>query len=113
MSDLDGEEAFDRVLESAMESRSNANKERDQRLDAESRLRAVQTELDKALSRAETLQTQQQRALPKLAELWQAARDFSNLYGLNAEGMRAHSAERERLLAALAAAVDFYDEIPF
>jgi hypothetical protein len=104
MNDLTGEDAFDRTLEAAMESRASANNELDRRHDAESRLRAVQTELHQALSKVEALAGQQARALPKLAELWQAARAVTNS---NApEGL-------ERLRAALAAAADHCDEIPF
>ncbi len=110
-SELTGEDAFDRVLEAAMDGRAELRLERDSRYQAESKLSAAATRVDNAEGRLSVLEREKKSALPRLAELWQAANAVSEASGLG--DVIAMMEPMTRLREALKKAANDCDEIPF
>lgn len=111
MNDLDGETAFDKVLEAAMEARADVRIARDSETSAirrtqqaEELLRSTQGQLMQA--KAET-----RDALPLLSELWLAAQNA--LDTLSSQGIPDAEQARKRLKDALGKAAINCDQIPF
>lgn len=110
MSDLSGKDAFEKVLEQLLDAHFNARQATEGRRDAE--LRAQRAEQQSTILRdnASRLELAQKNGLPKLCELWNAARavlDFPAPKNIaSAELMK-------RLRIALEAAADYCDQIPF
>lgn len=105
MSDLTGEDAFDRVLETAMEARNDARKANERVQEVEVNARLMERNANEANAKANKLERESKDALPKLTELWQAANDILPA--------GPPSAAVDRLRKALAATSDICDQIPF
>jgi hypothetical protein len=115
MSDLTGEEAFDRLLTAVIDGASDLRKVQQERDFLKDEIRQAEIAAAKAQSAQQdseavrsNLQAEQARALPKLAELWQAANAVVRFTAPEGEERAV-----ERLRIALKAAADHCDEIPF
>jgi hypothetical protein len=107
MSDLTGEDAFDRVLEAAMNARAEEKNAVDQMRDAESRARESAKQASDAISRATALEQNKKAAQPRLDALWAAA----DAYRIDASA--ANKELLSKALHATADAGDCNDGIPF
>jgi hypothetical protein len=121
---LSGQDAFDKVLEAAMDAHVNVREATRRQHEAEQRARdatSAATDAHALQHEAETerakLQAEHSEALPKLAELWQAAKAVSDFWTSNpASASRLVAATgplMERLHNALEAAANYCDDIPF
>lgn len=109
MSELTGEDAFDKVLDAAMTARADMMREADKRHDAENRLRDAAARESDAVRLAQGLERQKNEAAPKLSELWQASDALAEAatHGNPLPDML------KRLRAALDAAAGPCDQPPF
>lgn len=71
--DLDGQDAFDKLLEVALESRVDVRRAQDERDNAREAQRNSERISQERLSRINDLERNEQRRLPLLQELWEAA----------------------------------------
>lgn len=109
MSDLDGQDAFDRLLETALDSRVDVRLARDERDVALQAQRAADKLAAQRLDRIDELEREKKIALPKLSALWIAA-DQLRAAAASGTAMRA---ELDTLNTALAEAGHYCDQLPF
>lgn len=109
MSDLTGEDAFNRVLDAAMESRADLRKASERANEAEAKVRQLSSENEafRVASRRDqdTLNREEAARTPKLEDLW-----------VSAEAALATTADgeaRARLHKALEAAREYCNQVPF
>jgi hypothetical protein len=110
MNDLSGEDAFDKVLEAAL-----ARRAVEETRTALATAAAAARDADRAKDDAARLKQEKENGLPRLTELWQAAkavRDFRS-DTLGSEDMSKVKQLMGRLDIALDAAANWCDEIPF
>ena len=114
MNDLSGEDAFDKVLEAALDAHHNARHAVDLQHAAEAIASAAERHDDRARGEVERLERERKLGLPKLSELWNAAKAVSDfqITNVNDVGVLANDL-MVRLRSALDAAADFCDHIPF
>jgi hypothetical protein len=105
-----GEEAFDKVLEALLDAHHNARQASERQSDAELRAQEAERGAVNLQGKVHRLEQEQKNALPRLAELWQAASAILNLARTVDKG---GGAGLTRLKTALDAARDYCDEIPF
>lgn len=112
MSDLHGEDAFAAVLDRLVdaEKRVAVLEERERNDNSREKIGRLERELNNARSDITTLKTERDTALPRLAELWVAAREVSTRCKNN---VGIEDIVAERLAFALASAGDYCDQIPF
>jgi hypothetical protein len=118
MNDLSGEDAFDKVLEAALDAHHNARRAVDLQHAAEAMAAALERDADRAKEHAARLKQEKESGLPKLAELWQAAKavsDYRTTFALKnpLEDASDIATLMKRLKVALDAAADHCDDIPF
>ncbi len=112
--DLTGEDAFDKLLEAAMDSHFNARQATERQHAAEARAKEAEGVAIDAQAQVRFLRLEKETALPKLAELWQAAKDASDYRTTAGAKDGAEIATiMKRLRTALEAASGHCDEIPF
>lgn len=116
MSDLNGQDAFDRLLEVALDSRVSVVVAADARDRAQQAQREVERLAEQRFNKINELEGEKKRSLPKLAELWLAADQVRQQVAAGDQvgnHVVAHSECMERLRTALAEANDACDQIPF
>jgi hypothetical protein len=115
MSDLSGEDAFDKVLEAALDAHHNARHAVDLQHAAKAMASAAERHADRARGEVERLEREKKNGLPKLRELWDAAKAVSDFRTTNVNDDTVVLANdlMVRLRSALDAAADFCDQIPF
>jgi phage shock protein A len=125
MNDLSGEDAFDKVLEAALDAHHNARRAVDLQHAAESQLRGARDDLAKALSRQQEAETERSKVQAERAAvdatsrkqresieaLWEAANEMRKLVCVIENGPQVKAA-LEKLEKALANTSDF-DGITF
>jgi uncharacterized membrane protein YqiK len=120
---LSGQDAFDKVLEAALDAHVKAREAVRKQHEAEERSRDATSAATRAHSiqhEAEAerskLQAEASKALPKLAELWQAAKSVDDTIRVcysNGSTITPASDCIKRLRDALEAAAGYCDDIPF
>lgn len=112
MSYLEGDEAFDKVLDRLVdaERRASIAEDRLRSDDSDGKIANLQRELNNARSTITTLETDRGEALPKLAELWEAAYEARAGMGI---GAIADIKDMSRLVKALDEARDHCDQVAF
>lgn len=114
MSDLDGEDAFDRVLERLIEATNSEKTMREQLSAAENSLRQERARADNAVRQVEASAESNKRDQPKLNALWNAADEFLKYTVLTPDSrLTTPDGIRSKLQDALTAANDACDGIPF
>lgn len=107
MSDLDGQDAFDKLLEVALDSRVDVRRAQDERDAARTAQREAERHMNEWSSKAQEFERIAQRSQPLLRELWEAAQAAHELIGPG--GINAAI----RLRDALNGANDYCDQPPF
>jgi hypothetical protein len=111
MDDLTGHDAFDKVLEAAMDAHHNARQATERQSDAEMRAQQAERETVSLQGKVHRLEQEAKDAMPKLAELWQAASDMALI---TADGNPYTVNKRtQRLRDALESTAGYCDDIPF
>jgi hypothetical protein len=113
MNDLSGEDAFDKVLEAALDAHHNARHAVDLQHAAQAVASAAERDADRHRANAARLEQEKKNGLPKLSELWNAATAVSDLRTTSADVENSAKDVMNRLRIALDAAADFCDQIPF
>jgi hypothetical protein len=111
-----GEEAFDKVLEALLDAHFNARQASERQNDAEARAREAEREAGHLAGKVRRLEQEGKNAMPKLAELWQAAKALDDTVRIgysNGTTVTPSSDCITRLRAALESAAGYCDEIPF
>lgn len=117
MSDLDGQDAFDKLMEVALESRVDVRRAQDERDNARSAQRDAERLAAERQSKISEFERTEGKTLPLLQELWEAAQAAHELIGpggINAaQVVNGDNPIAIRLRDALEASKDYCGQPPF
>jgi hypothetical protein len=115
MDGLSGEEAFDKVLEALLDAHRTARQASERQNDAEFRAGQAEREASSLADEVRRLEQENKNGLPKLCELWTAAKAVSDFRTSTktAESSQAIADLMKRLKIAFEASADWCDQIPF
>jgi beta-phosphoglucomutase-like phosphatase (HAD superfamily) len=111
MSDVDGEYAFDIILDQLIDTRVELKTAQAEARDAASKVRDSESLVATAQRATAALKAEQDKALPALKELWEAAEALASL--VIRDGAPSMNIEAVRVNKALADARDHCDQMPF
>lgn len=114
MSDIDGMDAFNRVLDEMIDAKVAEREARSQLSEAVSATRSAIQEASSAKDRYAAIDLRTKESLPKLKELYEAADAIPPLVGSSGTVLTVDHPAIERLKLALKGARDYCDvDIPF